>query len=41
MVNVLSSFITSNETDSLDIRMITDGINCRDASVDNVEDTRW
>ena len=38
LVNMLSSFVTSNKADSLNIRVITDGINSRDASVDNVED---
>ena len=41
MVDVLSSFVTSNETDSLDIGMVADGINCGNASVNDVEDARW
>ena len=41
MVNVLSSFVTSNETDSLDIGVVADCINGGNASVDDVEDTRW
>ena len=39
MINVVSSLVTSDETDGLDIRMVTDGINCVDASMDNVENT--
>jgi hypothetical protein len=41
MVDVLSSFITSNKTDSLDIRVIADGIDSGDTPMDDVEDTRW
>ena len=41
MVDVLSSFVTSNETDSLDIWMVADSVNRRNASVNDVEDTGW
>ena len=40
MVNVLSSSVTSNETDGLDIRVITDRIDSGNASMDDVEDSR-
>jgi len=41
VVDVLSSFVTSNETDGLDIGMVADGVNRWNASVNDVEDTRW
>jgi len=41
VVNVLSSFVTSNETHSLDVGVVADCIYCGNASMDNVEDTRW
>ena len=41
MIDVLSGFITSDKTDSLDVGMIADGINCGDASMNDVEDTGW
>ena len=40
LVNVLASSVASNETDGLDIRMVTDRIDCGNASVDDVDDTR-
>ena len=41
MINVFSSLVTSNETDRLDIGMITDGVDSGDGSVNNVEDAGW
>ena len=41
MVNVFSGLVTSNETDSLDIGVVADGVNSADASVNNVKDTGW
>ena len=41
VVDVLSGFIASNETDGLDVGMVTDGINRGNASVNDVEDTGW
>lgn len=41
LVNVLPSFVTSNETDSLDIGVIADGVDSGNASMNNVEDTGW
>jgi len=38
---VLSGFVTSNKTDSLDIGVVTDSIDGGNASMDDVEDTRW
>jgi hypothetical protein len=40
VINMLSSLVTSNETDGLDIGVVADGIDCVNASMDNVEDTR-
>ena len=36
-----SGLVTPNETDSFDIGVITDGVDRWNASVDNVENTRW
>lgn len=41
MVNVLSSFVTSNETDSLDVGVVADSIDSGDTSMNDVEDTGW
>ena len=41
LVNVFSSFVTSNKTDSLDIGVVADSIDGGNTSVDDVEDTRW
>jgi len=41
VVDVLSSLVPSNETDSFDIGMVADGVNRGNASVNDVEDTRW
>ena len=41
MINVLSSLVASNETDCLDVGVITDGVNSGDGTVDDVEDARW
>jgi hypothetical protein len=38
IVNVLPCSITSDETDSFDARVIADGIDCRNASMNNIED---
>lgn len=40
MIDVFSSLVTSNETDGLDIGVVTDGIDCVNASVDDVENAR-
>lgn len=37
MINVVSGLVASNETDGLDIRMVADGVNRVDTSMDNVE----
>ena len=37
IVNVLPCSITSDEADSFDVRVIADGIDCRNASVDDVQ----
>lgn len=38
---MLSSFVASNEADSLDIGVVADGIDSGNAAVDNVEDAGW
>ena len=37
MVNVLSSLVTSDETDRLYVGVITDGVDGGDSSVNNIE----
>lgn len=41
MINVLSSLVTSDEADRLDIRVVTDCVNSGNGSVNNVEDAGW
>jgi hypothetical protein len=39
LIDVFPGLISPDETDGLDVRVIADGINCGNASVDNVKDT--
>ena len=41
VINVLSSLVASDETDRLDVGVVTDGVNGRDCSVDNVKNAGW
>ena len=41
VIDVLSSLVTSDEADRLDIGVVTDCIDSRNGSVNNVEDTGW